>query len=119
MLAWSIWLAEKDAFVWVRAAAVAVLACGLSAFWLTPSYLRITLDNMQFVSAPSHTSSKVLGALVLAAYLFLSYRLTRGKPRRAWPSFCLGSLAFVALNVIGNQYYDFRIMGEPGRLIPE
>jgi hypothetical protein len=119
IMAWSVWLAEKDWFVWVRAGVIAALAAGLSAFWLTPSYLRITLDNMQFVAAPSHTSSKVLGAIVAAAYAALSYRLTRGRPERAWASFCLGSLAIVGLNVIGNQYYDFRIIGEPGRLIPE
>lgn len=119
ILAWSVWLAEKDWLVWARAGGVAALAWGLSAFWLTPSYVRITLANMQFVSAPSHTWSTVLGAVVAAAYMAVSYKLVRGKPQRTWASFCLGSLVIVGLNVIGNQYYDFRIIGEPGRLIPE
>ena len=38
------------------------LPAGLSAFWLTPSYLRITLDNMKLVSQPGHLWSAVLGA---------------------------------------------------------
>ncbi|HJZ96833.1 MAG TPA: hypothetical protein VKE70_09995, partial [Candidatus Solibacter sp.] len=43
-LVWSIWLAERDNLIWARAAAVAVLAWGLCAFWFTPSYFRVTLD---------------------------------------------------------------------------
>jgi hypothetical protein len=31
----------------------------------------------------------------------------------------LGSLALYGLNVVGNQYIDFRIIGEPRRLVPE
>ena len=119
ILAWAIWLAEKDRMVWVRAGAVAALAYGLSAFWLTPSYIRVTLDNMRFVSAPGNNWSAVLGALVAAAYAIVSFRLARGRPERAWAVFCLGSLVLVGLNVVGNQYFDFRVFGEPGRLIPE
>ena len=119
ILTWCVWLGENDWRVWARAAAVAGLAWGLSAFWLTPSYLRVTLDNMKLVSDPGHTWSMVLGAAVAVAYAAVSYKLTRGKPERAWASFCLGSLVLIALNVMGNQYFDFRIIGEPGRLIPE
>ncbi len=119
ILAWSIWLGERDWWIWARAAAVAVLAAGLCAFWLTPSYLRITLDNMQFVSSPGHAWSAILGTAAVAVYGVLSYRWARGRPDRAWTSFCLGSLLLLGLNVIGNQYFDFRVIGEPGRLIPE
>jgi hypothetical protein len=119
ILVWSIWLAERDAWIFVRSVVAAVLAWGLCAFWFTPSYLRVTLDNMKLVSAPGHAWSAALLAVVVGGYGVLSYRLVRGRPERAWASFCLGALAVMALNVIGNQYYDFRVMGEPGRLIPE
>jgi len=119
ILAWTVWLAEKDRLVWVRAGAVAAIAWGLSAFWLTPSYVHITLDNMRFVSAPGNSWSAAILAVVVGVYATLSFRLARGKPERAWASFCLGSLVLVGLNVIGNQYYGFRVIGEPGRLIPE
>jgi hypothetical protein len=74
---------------------------------------------MKLVSNPGHLWSAALGAAVTAAYAFLSYKLVRGKPERAWACFCLGSLGLIGLNVVGNQYFDFRVMGEPGRLIPE
>lgn len=119
ILAWSLWLVECDRMVWLRAAAVGVLAYGLCAFWLTPSYLRVTLDNMRFVSSPGHAWSAMLLAAAVAVYAGVSYRLVRGRKERAWPCFVLGSLGLLGLNVIGNQWYDFRVFGEPGRLIPE
>jgi hypothetical protein len=119
ILTWTVWLVERDRMVWPRAALVAVLAWGLSAFWLTPSYLRVTLENMRWVSSPGHVWSAVLLLVVTAAYLWLSWRLVRGRPERAWSCFVLGSLTLFGLNVAGNQYIDFRVIGEPGRLIPE
>jgi hypothetical protein len=119
ILVWAVWLAEQDAAIFARAAVAAALAWGLCAFWFTPSYFRVTLDNMKLVSSPGHAWSAALLAAVVAAYGIVSYRLVRGRPERAWTAFCLGALAIMALNVIGNQYFDFRVMGEPGRLIPE
>jgi hypothetical protein len=119
VLAWSIWLGEQDHWIWLRAIAVAALAYGLSAFWLTPSYLKITLDNMRWVSSPGHVWSAVLALGVLAGYAGLSYRWARGRPERSWPVFVLGATAAFLLNVAGNQYFDFRVIGEPGRLMPE
>ena len=119
ILTWSVWLAEMDRWVWVRAGVVSALAAGLCALWLTPSFIRITLDNMKWVSSPGHGWSAALLAVVIAVYTALSFRLARGKTGLAWINFCLGSLVIFGLNVIGNQYFDFRVFGEPGRLIPE
>jgi uncharacterized membrane protein len=49
-LVWSIYITHLDLWIWVRAAAIACLSYGLTAFWLVPSYLDITLANMRFVS---------------------------------------------------------------------
>src|SRR5215467_9857815 len=106
ILVWCVWLAEQDAMIFARAAAIAALAWGLCAFWFTPSYLRVTLDNMKLVSEPGHAWSAAMLALVAAAYGALSWRWVRGRPERAWAAFCLGALVVMALNVIGNQYYD-------------
>ncbi|MEO8596125.1 MAG: hypothetical protein ABI759_22590 [Candidatus Solibacter sp.] len=119
IVVWSVFLAEQDWRVWLRAAAIAAIAFGLDAFWLTPSFLRITLSNMKLVSSPGHVWSEVLGAVVLVVYAAISWRLARGKREHAWSVFVAGALAIFGLNVIGNQYYDFRVLGEPGRLIPE
>jgi hypothetical protein len=119
ILAWAIFLAEQDWRVWLRAAGIAAIAYGLCAFWLTPSYLRVTLSNMKLVSMPGHLWSDVLGAVVVAGFAAISWRVARGRPERAWGTFVIGALSLIGLNVIGNQYYDFRVIGEPGRLIPE
>jgi hypothetical protein len=119
ILVWCVWLAEQDGWVWARAAAIAALAWGLCACWFTPSYVRITLANMALVSSTGHAWSAVLAAVVIAIYGMLSWKLARGRPDRAWANFCIGGLVVMGLNVMGNQYFDFRVMGEPGRLMPE
>lgn len=52
ILVWSIWIGLRDGTVWLRAIGIAVLAYGLSASWLTPSYLLITWNNLKWVSTP-------------------------------------------------------------------
>ena len=47
ILVWSIWVTSRDHLILLRAAAIPALAYGLSAFWLTPSYLRITVENLR------------------------------------------------------------------------
>jgi hypothetical protein len=41
------------------------------------------------------------------------------RPDRTWTVFVAGSVVFFALNVLGNYYLNFRVLGEPGRLVPE
>ncbi len=119
ILCWSLWTTHHDKLIWVRSAAVAALAYGLTAFWLTPSYLRITLDNMRLVSRPGNAWSVAAAGVCVLLFAVLSRRVARGKPARAWSVFVLGSLVIFSLDVIGNRYLDFRIIGEPGRLVPE
>jgi hypothetical protein len=119
LLVWAVWLAEGDRRVWLRAAGVAGLAYGLTALWLTPSYLRVTLENMKLVSQPGNLWSSVAAVALAAAFAAVSWRLAKGRPERAWPVFVWGSLAFFSLNVLGNYYLGFRVMGEPLRLVPE
>src|SRR5262249_32946694 len=51
VLLWSHWITRQDRGIWIPAAIIPVLAYGLTAFWLVPSYFRITVENMQYVSA--------------------------------------------------------------------
>jgi hypothetical protein len=119
ILVWSLWVTHRDNRMWLRAAAIPALAYGLSAFWLTPSYLRITLENLQYVSSRGNAWS--VAALVLAIVLFvaLSLRNASGKPGRAYTVFLSGGLLFLGLNVLGIFYFKFRVIGEPQRLVPE
>jgi len=119
LLVWTVALAENDAWVAVRAAAIAALAYGLTACWLTPSYLRVTLENMRLVSQPGHTWSILLEIAMLAAFAAVSWRWARGRTESAWTVFVAGGLARISLYVLGNYYLDFRNLGEPERLCPE
>lgn len=119
ILVWAVWLTEQDAWVLLRACAIVALAYGLTAFWLTPSFLRITLRNMQFVSAPGNAWSAWLLAAVALGFGALSWRWGRGRRERAWWVFTCGLALFFFLNVIGHHAFGFRVIGEPLRLVPE
>ena len=119
ILVWSLWVTHRDNRIWWRAAAIPALAYGLSAFWLTPSYLRITIGNLRYVSSPGNAWSVALLTLVIAAFLAVSLRGASRKPGRAYAVFLSGGLLFMGLNVLGHFYFNFRVIGEPGRLVPE
>ncbi|MFN7925839.1 MAG: hypothetical protein U0Q16_37405 [Bryobacteraceae bacterium] len=119
ILAWSLWITTRDHHIWTRSIALAILAYGLTAAWLTPSYLHYTLRNMRLVSQPGHAWSWALEGAVLLVFALVSWRIARGKPERAWPVFAAGAVIRTGLYVIGNRYLDFRTIGEPERLAPE
>lgn len=119
LLVWAIWVTDKDWHLFGYSAIVPLVAYGLSAFWLTPSYLQITLRNMQFVSSSGNLWSGWLGLLVLIGFLSLSNRMFQSRPHRAWHLFLFGSAIFFTINVLGNYWLNFRVIGEPMRLVPE
>ncbi len=119
ILVWAIAVTERDIWTPVRAAGIAVLAYGLTAFWLTPSYLRVTLENMRLVAQPGHVWSIYLEAAVLVAFAAVTWRLAKGRPERAWQVFAAGAFLRIALYVLGHYHFDFRTIGEPERLCPE
>ena len=81
---WAVAITESDGWALARAAGIAALAYGLTAFWLSPSYLRVTLENMRLVSQPGHAWSMWLEAAVMAAFAAVSWRMAKGNPARAW-----------------------------------
>jgi hypothetical protein len=116
---WSFWVTRWDLRMARAAVAIPALAYGLTAFWLVPSYFRITLRNMKYVSEPPTVWSFCVAVVVTAAFAFASYRLARNRPERTWAVFVAGCVVFFSLDVLGNYYFNFRVAGEPGRLIPE
>lgn len=119
MLVWAIGVTDADPWVLGRAAGIAALAYGLTAFWLSPSYLHVTLENMKLVSEPGHTWSILLEIAILLLFAGVTWKLAKGRPERAWPVFVAGVFVRVALYVLGHYYIDFRTIGEPERLAPE
>ncbi|MCZ2146220.1 MAG: YfhO family protein [Bryobacterales bacterium] len=119
LLVWSWWITHLDNRIFLRALAIAAIGYGLCAFWLVPSYVLVTLNNMRFVSERGNRWS-LWAALVLAVvYMKLTGRWARGRPERAYAVFLWGAFVFFFLNVIGNYYLKFRVIGEPTRMIPE
>lgn len=119
ILVWSVWVTHRDNRIWLPAAAIPALAYGLSAFWLTPSYLRITLQNLQYVSVPGNAWSVALLAGATAFYLGVSWLAAQGQRQRAYAVFLSGLVLFFSLNVLGNLYFNFRVIGVPHRLLAE
>ena len=50
LLVWSFWITRQDKAIRVPALAIPALTYGLTAFWLVPSYLKVTADNLKYVS---------------------------------------------------------------------
>jgi hypothetical protein len=119
VLTWSVWLARVDRRVWLRAAGIAAIAGGLTAFWLTPSYLRITTENLKYVAQPGKSWSYAVGLAFLALFAFVTWKWFRNRVDIEYPLFVAGGLAFIALYVLGERYLGFRVFGEPARLMPE
>jgi hypothetical protein len=119
LLAWAVWNGDRDWRVVPRAASIVLLAAGLCAFWLTPSYLHITLVNMRWVSNPGNARSMIAAGVLMGLFVIASMRFAGGRPARAWTVFTLGAAAFLCLDVIGFYAFGFRIMGEPARFVPE
>ncbi len=119
ILVWSFWITRQEKRIFAPAIAIPVLAYGLTAFWLVPSYFKVTSDNMKYVSQHGTTWSAWVALVVAVAFAVTTSRFARSKPAHTWSVFVLGSVVFFSLNVLGNFYFNFRIAGEPGRLLPE
>jgi Predicted integral membrane protein len=119
VLVWSAWIAYQRHGIWLRGLAIPVIAYGLTAFWLVPSYLRVTSFNLKLVSEPGNIWSAGVAVAALIAYLGLTAKLARGRQELFYAVFAIGLALFFALDVLGNQFAGFRVAGEPKRLTPE
>ena len=119
ILVWSLWITRQEKRIVVPAIAIPVLAYGLTAFWLVPSYFKVTAENLKYVSEHGTTWSIWVAVAVAVAFAVASDRFARAKPERAWAVFIAGCVVFFSLNVLGGIYFNFRISGDPVRLLPE
>jgi hypothetical protein len=119
VLVWAFWITRQDKRILAPAIVIPLLAYGLAAFWLVPSYFKVTAENMKYVSEHGTTWSIWVAVAVAVAFAIATDKLARGKAERTWEVFVAGSVVFFTLNVLGNHYFHFRISGEPMRLLPE
>jgi hypothetical protein len=118
-LVWSFWITRQEKRIVAPAVAIPLLAYGLTAFWLVPSYFRVTAENMKYVSEHGTTWSIWLAVAVAVAYAVSTDRFARARRDATWAVFVAGCVVFFSVNVLGNFYFNFRVSGEPSRLRPE
>ena len=119
VLLWSVFITARDGRVWLRGLAIAALAWCLCAFWLTPSYLRITLANLGSVAEPGNLQSTLMGLAAVVVFAAASWWWASGIVRRQWPVFVAGVTFLLGFHVLGFFYLNLRIAGDTNRLIPE
>ena len=119
VLVWSEYVATRQSAVWTRALSIVVLAAGLCAWWLTPSFLKLTERNLMLVSLPGNRWSEFYAAVIALAFGAISLWAGRSRKFSAWTVFVAGSVLFFAVDVLGQAWFDFRITGEPKRFVPE
>jgi hypothetical protein len=116
VLVWSVWVTSRDRAVWLRGAAIAVLAYGLSAFWLTPSYFRLTIENLKWFSPPGDRSAQLLFLAAVAAFAVGSLLFRARTEPRAYRVFLLGGIMLLGVNILGYRWFHIRALAEPSRL---
>ena len=120
LLAWSVWVGQRRRAVLLTAAAIPVLAYLLCAFWLTPSYLAVTMRNLELVARPGNLGSRLIpadydggvrGGVVVVG--------PTGVRSREWTIFAVGSAIVFSLFVLGYYYGGLLLAGDAPRLLPE
>lgn len=119
VLVWSVSAASPARPLWRRAGLIVLLTAGLCAWWLTPSFIRLTHRNLMLVALPGNRWSQYAGLAVVLVFAIGSLLLGRVRRVSAWSIFVAGSLLFFGLEVLGQRWVDFRITGEPKRFLPE
>jgi hypothetical protein len=119
VMVWAFWITRQNKSILAPAIAIPIVGYALTAFWLVPSYFKVTTENMKYVSEHGTTWSIWVAVGVAVAFAVLTDKFARGKAEWTWEVFLAGSVVFFSLNVLGNYYFNFRISGEPLRLLPE
>jgi SAM-dependent methyltransferase len=119
ILTWATWLEVRGSAVWLRAAGIVAVAYGLCAFWLTPSYIRITRLDMKWVAVPSKPSSVAVAACCALVFCIVTFVLAKRKGVKTWPVFLAGAAGATSFYVLGAHFLDLRVTGDANRLAPE
>lgn len=119
VLVWSEQVSTPSLALWRRAGVIVLLTAGLCAWWLTPSFIRLTERNLMLVALPGNRGSQLAAIGIALVFAFVTWRLARARKVSAWAVFVAGSLLFFAVEVLGQFWFHFRITGEPMRFVPE
>ncbi len=118
ILAWVSFAVQPNRRVLLSFGAIAALAYGLTAWWLVPSYLRVTSRNLKLVAEPGNLWSFVILIVLLAAYLAITFKLAPAV-KSTYPLFVWSGFLFLSLYVLGRMFSHFQVAGDAIRLVPE
>jgi hypothetical protein len=118
ILAWACFVVEPNRRVLAYCAGIAALAYGLTAWWLVPSYLKVTSENLKLVAEPGNLWSVVIIIVVLLAFLVITFKIAP-IVKSSYTIFVWSGFLFLSLYVLGRIYFHFQVAGDSTRLIPE
>jgi hypothetical protein len=119
LMVWTLWAVDGCAHIWRRAGAITALAYALTAWWLTPSFVKLTARNLMLVAESATPGSQAITLALLAVFAVAARFFGRGHPERAWPVFVAGGVSLFGLATVGAYYFHFHAIGNSARLIPE
>jgi hypothetical protein len=120
LLIFSFAITRGPASIAAAAPAIPLAAYGLTAFWLTPSYIRVTANNMRYVSDPARNAWSIPVAIAAAVlFAIAAWILARNQPKRTWGLFVASGVFFFTVDVLGNYFLHFVVTGVPLRWVPE
>ncbi len=119
LLVWACLLERRDWRILRDAALIAALGWGLTAWWLAPSYIRVTSRNLYLVSPAGNSWSLPVLGVLLVVYLAVSLLAWRAPRFPAYTFFIWSALCWLAVYILGFRWFGFQVAGNPLRLIPE
>ena len=119
LLAWACFIESRDWRVFRDSVLIAALAYGLTAWWLTPSYLHVTLRDLGLVAPQGNAWSKWMLGIAVIAYAGATRVLQRKLVGRSAELFAWSALAFLSLYIFGDKWFGFQVAGDARRLLPE
>jgi hypothetical protein len=119
LLAWACFIESRDWRIFRDSLSIAALAWGMTAWWLTPSYVSITMRNLELVAPRGNAWSAWVLAIALIAYVGTTSYLRREFVSRGTELFVWSAFGFLGLYIFGDRWFGFQVAGVPPRLIPE
>jgi hypothetical protein len=119
LLVWACLLERPDWRIVRDGAAIAGLGWGLTAWWLVPSYVKVTQGNLHLVSPAGNSWSIPAAILVLLLYVGVSLLLRRSARFSAYAFFIWSAFSWFSVYILGFRWFGLQITGDPVRLVPE
>jgi hypothetical protein len=119
LVGWACFLEAYDWLVLRDSLLIAALAYGLTAWWLTPSYIRLTIGDLHLVAPGSTRGSGWVLAVMVVAYVGVSLGLRRRCALEAYSFFNWSMLLVLSVYIFGQRWFGSHVEGEALRLLPE